>query len=70
MSDTVMVVAVVAIGCVTAVLMKLFSLKSNTADENQSRRIDALEARIRALEDAVSDPERNLREQFRELESG
>ena len=64
-----MVVAIVAIGCLVGVLNTWFKTKSQTAGTDQSPRIDALEARVRALEEAISDPERNLREQFRELES-
>lgn len=65
-----MVVAVVAIGCATAVAIRWFKSQSEAAGADQTPRIDKLEARVQALEDAVSDPEHQLREQFRELESG
>lgn len=70
MNDAEMIVSVVAMGCVTGMFVTYFKSKAKQAVADQSPRIDALEARIRALEATVSDPENKLRDQFRDLERG
>lgn len=76
MSGVEMVVAIVAIGCLTGVLGNYFKSKRLAGSdelmeiEDRLAQLDELEERIRVLEAVVTEENYQLKKQFEDLERG